>query len=130
MKIFLYLTTILTFSFISKNPVYAQSLGNVGGSDVVATAGLGTNKVKVITLTPNSINCLRGLDPYRCVRESKGTYKTSYTIKCDSNYIEYASKSHDWYGSFYVSKDNFSRAAQQLFNVYNYACGTNLPDHY
>lgn len=125
------LQTISTFAFfvsLTALPCNAQSLASIEGSDVVATAGLGSNEVKVITLTPRWINCIRFADPGQCIRENQGTFKTTYTVNCAAKSVH----SSNEFGSGVddIDPDRFSRATSLSFGIYDYACGTNYSTNY
>jgi hypothetical protein len=116
-------TIFVLFAFSTTLPCNAQSLN---ADEVVATAGLGGNEVKVITLTPRSVNCHRSMEPDKCFRENQGTFKTTYTINCVAESIHYSNE----FGSNVenVVPGQISSATSAFYLVYDYACNTDYSE--
>jgi hypothetical protein len=107
-------------------PVNAQSIAEISGEEVVATAGLGNNEARIITLTPRWWDCGQSLSPDRCVRENQGMRKTTYTVNCAAKSVhfsnEFGSGVHD------VVPGEIANYNFRQIGVYDYACGTNYSE--
>lgn len=104
----------------------AQSIADISGEDVVATAGLGSNEAKIITLTPRWWTCRQSSSPDKCARENQGTIKTTYTVNCAAKSVhignEFGSSVHD------VVPGEIANYNFRSIGVYDYACGTNYSE--
>lgn len=104
----------------------AQSLADISGEEVVATAGLGSNEAKIITLTPRWWTCRQSSSPDQCIRENQGTIKTTYTVNCAAKSVhfsnEFGSSVHD------VIPGEIANYNFRSIGVYDYACGTNYSE--
>ena len=125
-------TTFVFFAFLTALPCNAQSLatlhdqGTMGDVEVVATAGLGGNEVKVITLTPRWGICTRSMEPNKCIDENQGTYKTTHMVNCAARSVH--SQSGSWSDDIDVEPGHMSFATSPSYSVYDYACNTNYSD--
>ncbi|MGL5794775.1 MAG: hypothetical protein ACRC2R_09215 [Xenococcaceae cyanobacterium] len=103
--------------------VHAKSIAEISGEEVVATAGLGSNEAKILTLTPRWWNCRQSPSFDKCVRENQGMDKNTYTVNCAAKSVhfsnEFGSGVHD------VVPGEIANYNFRSIGVYDYACGTN-----
>lgn len=127
MKKIIFSTSVFVWSFAQLlTSANAQTIADISGEEVVATAGLGKNEAKIITLTPRWWNCRQSLSPDKCIRENQGMIKTTYTVNCAAKSIHHSNE----YGSDVINvvpgeiaNPNFRR-----IGIYDYACGTNYSE--
>jgi hypothetical protein len=119
--------TLLTISFTQFiASTSAQSIADISGEDVVATAGLGNNEAKIVTLTPRWWNCRQSLSPDKCIRENQGTIKTTYTVNCAAKSIHFSNEFGS--GVHNVVPGEISNSNFHSIGLYDYACGTNYSE--
>ncbi|KJH70232.1 hypothetical protein [Aliterella atlantica] len=127
MRHFLLGTTFFTLLFTqSIASTGAQSIADISGEDVVATAGLGNNEAKIVTLTPRWWNCRQSPSPDKCTRENQGTIKTTYTVNCAAKSVHFSNEVGS--GIHDVVPGEIANYNFHSIGIYDYACGTNYSE--
>jgi hypothetical protein len=116
---------VLSFSQLITS-ANAESLAEIAGNEIVATAGLGNNEATIIALSPRSENCRQSMSPNQCFRENQGMLKTSYTVNCAAKSVHISNE----YGSGVddIIPGQFSNATSDSYKIYDYACGTDYSE--
>ena len=103
------------------------------GENVVATAGMGTNEVTIITLTDVevlSFEWCRQSPPHRfesCRREAeaRGMPRTEWTVNCRNLSVQFSNDFSDTPHTHRIEPNrSYSRATYSSYVIYDYACGT------
>ena len=103
------------------------------GQNVVATAGMGTNEVTIITLTDVevvSFELCRQSPPNRfesCRREveARGMPRTEWTVNCRNLSVQFSNNLIDRPQTHRIDPNSYySRATYHSYVIYDYACGT------
>lgn len=122
-------------SSLLPQPSRAQEFLDIlrGGLNVVATAGMGTNNVTVITLTDVeavSFELCRqsrpeNLEPCRREVEARGMPRTEWTVNCRNLSVTFSNNVVSEPITNQINPQSYpSRATYTSYVVYDYACGT------
>ena len=127
MKQVLLIATFLAISFTQFiASTSAQSIADISGEDVVATAGLGNNEAKIVTLTPRWWICRQSSSPDKCTRANQGTIKITYTVNCAAKSIH--SRNEFGSGVQDVVPGEIANSNFRAIGIYDYACRTNYSE--
>ena len=105
------------------------------GQNVVATAGMGTNEVTIITLTDVEVLrmelCRQSLgipDRWEACRrevEARGMLRTEWTVNCRNLSVQFSNNLIDRPQTHRIDPNSrSSRATYHSYVIYDYACGT------